>query len=76
MSRLHPTPVSTRSDSHRSERELLLADDVAALLEMGTDWVYEQTRKGRIPHIRLGRSVRYRRMAILAWLERIEDGGR
>lgn len=43
---------------------------------MGTDWVYEQTRKGRIPHIRLGRSVRYRRTAILAWLERIEDGGR
>ena len=54
-------------------RELLTAEEVAQLLGMGVDWVYAQTRKGRIPHIRLGRFVRYRRQAILDWLEKKEQ---
>ena len=37
-------------------------------------WVYAETRAQRLPHVRLGRYVRYRREAIDAWLERSERG--
>ncbi len=55
-----------------TERELLAAEEVAALLGIGVNWVWEQARKGRIPHIRLGRFRRFRRQAIQDWLEAIE----
>jgi excisionase family DNA binding protein len=48
---------------------LLEADDVASYLGMRTDWVYREVRAGRLPHIRLGRAVRFRRESIDAWLE-------
>ena len=51
---------------------LLTADDVAALLQVTTPWVYAQTRAGAIPHVALGRYKRYRRSAIEDWLMRIE----
>ena len=48
---------------------LLEADEVARYLGMRTDWVYREVRAGRLPHIRLGRAVRFRRESIEAWLE-------
>ena len=51
-----------------SER-LLVAGEVAELLAVPESWVREQTRSGALPHLRLGRYVRYRREAILTWLE-------
>ena len=53
---------------------LLTAEDVAALLGIGTDWVYSETRAGRIPHVKLGRYRRYRRESIDAWLAERETG--
>lgn len=53
---------------------LLEADDVAAILGMTTDWVYREVRAKRLPHIRLGRYVRFRRESINAWLEACERG--
>jgi excisionase family DNA binding protein len=35
---------------------------------MTADWVYREVRAGRMPHIRLGRYVRFRRESIDAWL--------
>lgn len=54
---------------------LLTADEVAALLRVTTAWVYAQTRADRIPHVRLGRYVRFRRDAIEQWVARIEVAG-
>lgn len=54
---------------------LLTAEDVAALLGVGTDWIYSETRAGRIPHVKLGRHRRYRRESIDAWLVELEAGG-
>jgi excisionase family DNA binding protein len=65
-------PASDAPRQPHPPRELLLADDVADFLGMGKDWVYDQTRKGRIPRIKLGRSYRYRRQAINTWLEQQE----
>lgn len=56
------------------ERELLDAEQVAEMLGMTSDWVYEQSRKGRIPTITLGRYRRYRRAAIEEWLLSLERG--
>jgi excisionase family DNA binding protein len=51
---------------------LMTADDLAALLQVTPAWVYAETRKRRIPHLRLGRYVRYRRSAIDAWIQDVE----
>ncbi len=52
---------------------LLTADQVAAMLRVPRSWVYDQSRKGRIPTVTLGRYRRYRREAIEDWLREIED---
>ena len=53
---------------------LLNAQEVAELLNVPVTWVYERTRAKDIPHVRLGRYRRYRREAVLGWLEDQEDG--
>jgi excisionase family DNA binding protein len=53
---------------------LIAAEEVADLLGMSRDWVYAEVRAGRIPHIRLGRYVRFRRESIEAWLLEAERG--
>lgn len=55
---------------------LLEAEDVAAMLGMTTDWIYREVRAKRLPHIRLGRYVRFRKESIDAWLDKREHGGR
>jgi excisionase family DNA binding protein len=54
---------------------LLTAEEVAALLGVPTSWVYEQSRRGRIPTVTLGRYRRYRREAIEAWIAQLEAPG-
>jgi excisionase family DNA binding protein len=47
---------------------LLEAKDVAELLSVPTSWVRQQARAGGIPHVRLGRYVRFERDAVLDWV--------
>jgi excisionase family DNA binding protein len=54
---------------------LMTAGEVALLLRVTTAWVYAQTRAERIPHVTLGRYRRYRRSAVLLWLEDLEARG-
>jgi excisionase family DNA binding protein len=54
--------------------KLLTADDVADLMRVTRAWVYAQTRANALPHLRLGRYVRYRRAAIETWMETVERG--
>ena len=54
---------------------LLTAGQVAKLLGVPTSWVYEQSRRGRIPTVTLGRYRRYRAQAIDEWLEELERSG-
>jgi excisionase family DNA binding protein len=51
---------------------VLTAEEVASLLQVTPAWVYAETRQRRIPHMRLGRYVRYRRSALLEWMEDME----
>jgi excisionase family DNA binding protein len=57
-----------------SSLALLTAEDVAAMLGMGTDWIYAQVRADRIPHVRLGRYVRFRAESIEEWICGLERG--
>jgi excisionase family DNA binding protein len=56
--------------------ELLTVDDVAALLKVSRSWVYERTRgrhasmSRRLPHIKVGKYVRFDRRAVQTFLER------
>jgi excisionase family DNA binding protein len=51
-----------------SNDRLLHAAEVAELLNVPVRWVREYTRSGVIPHVKLGRYVRYRRETVLAWI--------
>lgn len=55
--------------------ELLTVDEVAALLKVRRSWVYEHTRSrgsrlDRVPHIKVGKYVRFEPRAVRAFLER------
>ena len=70
-----PLGVVTRpvvNGEHVGTDALLTADQVAALLQVTKAWVYAETRARRIPHVPLGRYVRYRRSAVLMWISALE----
>jgi len=69
---IDPAARETQEPIPAAADGLLTADEVAALLQVTCSWVYAETRKRRIPHLRLGRYVRYRRSAIEAWIEDVE----
>jgi excisionase family DNA binding protein len=48
---------------------LLTAAEVAEFLSVPESWVRQETRAGRLPHLKLGRYNRYERAAVLEWLE-------
>ena len=56
--------------------ELLTVADVAALLKVSKSWVYEHTRArgtprcDRLPHIKVGKYVRFDPQLVRAFLER------
>ncbi len=56
--------------------ELLTVADVATLLNVPKSWVYDRTRmKGLecIPHIKLGKYVRFEESAIREWLRKLTE---
>jgi len=73
-------PGSATADSRRSNvpcdraLKLIEADDVADMLGMSRDWVYAEVRADRIPHVKLGRYVRFRAEAIEDWILERERG--
>jgi excisionase family DNA binding protein len=48
--------------------EVLNVDQVAELLGVGRNTVYEHASKGAIPHRRIGRRLLFSRTAVLEWL--------
>lgn len=56
---------------------LLTAAEVAELLQVPATWVYEAARRGAIPHVKLGRYVRFDEAEVERWWrERAEAGTR
>jgi excisionase family DNA binding protein len=61
------------SDTSVGSERLMTAHEAAELLRVTPAWVYEQTRRSRMPHVRLGRYVRYRRTSLEAWVDENEQ---
>lgn len=59
----------------RAGPSLLKASEVAEMLGVPVSWVYEQSRRGRIPTVTLGRYRRYRPEAIEEWVVQTERRG-
>lgn len=53
---------------------LLTAPQVAELIGMRVDYVYALARRDEIPHLKFGRTLRFRTEAIQRWLEQEERG--
>jgi excisionase family DNA binding protein len=47
---------------------LLTIKDAQRLLNVPRSWLYERTRKGEIPHVKLGKYIRFDREELLAWV--------
>lgn len=56
----------------RDKDQLMTANEVAEMLAVSREWVYEQSRRGSIPTVSLGRYRRYRRSSVLEWIAQIE----
>jgi excisionase family DNA binding protein len=53
---------------------LLTAEELAAKLSKTPRWCLAEARAERLPHVRLGRSVRFREEAIDRWVAEQERG--
>ena len=77
LSRL-PSPVLAPVTTEPDPDALLTARQAAVLLAVPVCHVYGETRRGaesRLPHVRIGRYVRFRRADLLAWLSARTIGG-
>jgi excisionase family DNA binding protein len=72
---VHANPVrQAKPDEHLGD--LLTVEDVAALLKVSKNWVYEHTRSrgtprsDRLPHIKIGKYIRFDARALRAFLDK------
>jgi excisionase family DNA binding protein len=47
---------------------LLRPEDAAELLSVKVSWIYEACRTGRLPHLRVGKHLRFTRSELERWL--------
>lgn len=63
--------IDARNDqvSGDGDGDVLTVDDVAELLKVGRNAVYESVGRNEIPHRRIGKQIRFSRRAIVRWLD-------
>ena len=52
-----------------TRQRLYTVRELAEMLQVPESWVYQRTAQGTIPHIRVGRYVRFKAPEVLDWLE-------
>jgi predicted DNA-binding transcriptional regulator AlpA len=67
--------MQTKSTKDRTTR-LLRDRDVAEMFNASVRSVIDWRNAGKLPFLRIGRSIRYRPESIAALLEKLEVGGR
>ena len=50
------------------DERLLDVHEVAALLNVSVRWVYQRVQRSEIPHLRLGKHLRFQRSRVETWL--------
>lgn len=53
---------------HALAEPLLDASAAARLLSVRPSWIYEAVRAGRLPHLKIGRHIRFLRSDLEAWV--------
>lgn len=56
--------------------KLLTPQEVADLLSVQKSTIYQWTHQGFIPHVKLGKFVRFKEDKVMEWLERKAQNGR
>ncbi len=56
--------------------KLLTPDEVAELLSVRKSTIYQWTHQGFIPHVKLGKFVRFKESDVSKWLEKRSSNGR
>ena len=54
----------------------LTIDEAAALIRVPKSWLYERTRTNTMPHLKLGKYLRFDRDELVAWSRQFRRDGR
>jgi len=54
--------------NNNSAARFLTVGELAELLQVPESWIYARTATNDIPHVRVGRYVRFKRSEVFAWL--------
>ncbi len=49
---------------------LITVDELASMLQVPKSWIYDRTRDGRIPCIKVGKYIRFDLNEVKSWLEK------
>ena len=69
------SPPAENDGSPNNGIQLLRAPEAARLLAICTRKLWELTNRGEIPHVRIGRAVRYDGQDLEAWIEKHKQCG-
>jgi excisionase family DNA binding protein len=56
--------------------EWLTIDEAAALIRVPKSWLYERTRTNTVPHVKLGKYLRFDQEEFLTWARQFRRDGR
>jgi len=56
--------------------KLLTPQEVADLLSVRKSTIYQWTHQGYIPHVKLGKFVRFKEDKVMEWVDRKSNNGR
>lgn len=55
--------------TENTTERLLTVPELASYLQVPESWLYARTATNEIPHVRVGRYVRFRKAEIIEWLQ-------
>jgi excisionase family DNA binding protein len=53
--------------------QFMTPDQVCEWFQVKKDWLYDVTQRGEIPHVRIGRQLRYNRGELWDWLQTLRQ---
>jgi excisionase family DNA binding protein len=56
--------------------EWLTIEEAATLIRVPKSWLYERTRTNTVPHIKLGKYLRFEQQELLTWVRQFRRDGR
>jgi len=70
-----PVDVAENGSQEALAEPLLDAAAAARLLSVRPSWIYEAVRAGRLPHLKIGRHIRFLRSDLESWVLTTRAGG-